>query len=293
MAESSSSSEPSASKSSLTRSDEGAMQNSSRVLVPSSLSLCITVDWTYSCTASPRSGTSSSGDHRRRARGCPPSACATLSAVALSVSLGSSDLACSSASPSSLNSVKPSGSPNGLGDLEITSREEFPPDASSSNCATPLVWRECSSWASSRTSRVRGPSQAPTIADGDEGAPSPSHIPPITAASVSESHGAQRTVHPMLKTCSATARARLDLPTPGRPLRSTFEPASRESDRLVESSSLPCREIWSGMGPNALPLRAPEGSSSSATVSRPDSVMCTTVRRREPPPMTCAVRVRT
>ena len=269
------------------------MQNSSRVLVPSWLSLCITVDSMYSWTASPRSGTSSSGDHRRRARGCPPSACATLSAVALSVSPGSSDLACSSASPSSLNSEKPSGSPNGLGDLETTSNEELPKDASSSNCTTPPAWRECSSWASSRTSRVRGPSQAPTMAEGDEGEPSPSHIPPITAASVSESHEAQRTVHPMLRACSVTARARLDLPTPGRPLSSTLEPASRESDRLAESPSLPCRDIWSGMGPNALPLRASEGSSDPATASRPASVMCTTVRRREPPPMTCAVRVRT
>jgi len=97
----------------------------------------------------------------------------------------------------------------------------------------------------------------------------------------------------MLRACSATARARLDLPTPGRPLKSTLEPASRESERLVASSSLPCRDIGSGRGPKLRPLRAREGSSSPDRTSRPRSVMCTTVRRRVPPPMTWAERVET
>ena len=139
MAESSSSFAPSPSKSSLTSSDEGEMQNSSRVSVPSSLSLCITVDSTYSWTALPSSGTSSPGNHRWRASGWPPRASATLLAVALSVSLGSSDLACLRASPSSLNSEKPSGSPKGLGDLDTASTEELPGDASSSNSAIPVA----------------------------------------------------------------------------------------------------------------------------------------------------------
>ena len=164
------------------------------------------------------------------------------------MSLGKIEIAFCGSSPSSLSSDSPSGTPKGLGDLTTTKIGELLDDAWPINSATPSECLVCSSWASSITSSVLCPAADAEIAEESD-RDSPSHISPIVEASESIEHEAQRTVQPLLMISSATSLARLDLPTPGRPLRSTLVPPVSVAARFCDTSSLPWRVDLSGNGP--------------------------------------------
>ena len=244
--------------------------------------------WTYSCTARPSSGISSSGDHRCSAKGWPPNAFATFSAVSPAIEFGNNSTASEVSNPCILISSKPDKVPNGLGartaartPVEVSTQAE-------SSDLTELKCRGCNSCTSSIIRAVLLPLAADAIAVGSLGESLPSHIEPIAKASLSESHVAQRILNPRSINKSATERVRLVLPIPGRPVNCKFPPANNFVNKLSNSSPLPRICIGFGSGPVARLCDLSGNSSSDRFSARslPESVKCTTVRRRAPPPIT-------
>ena len=158
---------------------------------------------------------------------------------------------------------------------------------------TPLKWRGCNSCTSSRIRAVLFPLAAEAIALGSLGESLPSHIEPIVNVSLSESQVAQRILNPRSINNSATERTRLVFPIPGRPVNCRFSPANSFVNKLSNSSSLPRIWIKFGRGPIArlCDLSGKSSLERDSARSLPASVRCTTVRRREPPPITWAERV--
>ena len=80
---------------------------------------------------------------------------------------------------------------------------------------------------------------------------------------------------------------------PGRPFNSKFSPANNLLDKDSNSSFLPRIRVSSGNGPIARlsDLAGKSDIEYDSILCLPNSVMCTTVLRREPPPITWAIRV--
>ena len=271
MAESSNSSAPSGSSISSTSRGSGESESSSNDEAPSCVSLLRTWDSTYSWTA-PAPGRSSSGDQSLIPRGCPSIAMQTSIASSSPISSGSRALAIDGSRPSNLIDSKPDIPVNGFGALVTTSTAAEVPEHASS-----ISWMEfeclpLDCWASSRTKSVFFESALADIASFDDGVLPPNHIPAIEDGSESAWQVAHLTSHPSSRRDSAIEAATVVLPIPGSPSSRMLEPSERLDDTAATKSSLPCRSIWSGMGPTDLPLRLFSGGVLLAASSLPVSV---------------------